>query len=206
MVSVGELLKKERVARGLTLKQIEKEIKIREKFLKAIESNEWNAFPSKIYVTGILKNYSNFLGLDPEKVTAFFRRDYERSEEVNFKRRVSSAYLTPSTKKLLIFSVVCIILFFTAYFAYQLQQFLSPPKVVIVSPTTSTFRAVDHIQITGKTEKEASITIYGERVYPNKDGVFTYMFPLKQGKNELIVEVVGANGKKTVLKQSYVKE
>ena len=89
---------------------------------------------------------------------------------------------------------------------FQLSQFLSPPRVTIVSPIASKFRSLDSIKITGKTEKEASITIYGEKVYPNKDGVFEYNFPLKQGKNELIIEVVGANGKKSVLKKDYFRE
>ena len=88
MLSVGSILKNEREKKGLLLSDIEKKIKIREKYLKAIEDENWNYFSSKIYITGILKNYSRVLNLDHKKVLAFFRRDYEKKEEVKFKKKL----------------------------------------------------------------------------------------------------------------------
>ena len=95
MTTVGEILQKERIDKGIALLDIEKQIKVREKYLRAIEENNWDFFSSKIYITGILKNYSRLLGLDEKKVLAFFRRDYEKKDEVKFKRKVSQQYLTP---------------------------------------------------------------------------------------------------------------
>ena len=106
---------------------------------------------------------------------------------------------------MIVFFASIFIIFF-GYFGYQLTLFFSPPKVVIVQPTQATFRNVERIEITGQTEKEASITIFGQRVFPNKEGQFKYALPLKKGKNELVIEVVGGNGKKTVLKQEYILE
>ncbi|MBI4009457.1 helix-turn-helix domain-containing protein, partial [Candidatus Roizmanbacteria bacterium] len=65
MLSVGEILKKHREKLGIKLSEVEKQIRIREKFLRAIEENDWNIFTSKIYISGIIKNYSQYLGLDP---------------------------------------------------------------------------------------------------------------------------------------------
>lgn len=206
MLSVGEILKKTREEQGLTLKQIEKEIKIREKFLKAIEENDWLNFSSKIYIEGIIRNYSNLLGLDEKKMQAFFRREYERKEEIKFKRKVASKYLTPETKKIISFGLTLVFVFFISYFAYQLKLYLSPPKITILQPRETLFKRIDRIKILGKTEREATVTIFGERIYQNKDGVFEFKLPLKKGKNELVIEVVGANGKKSVLKKVYVRE
>lgn len=205
MLSVGEVLKKSREKKGLTLGQIEKELRIREKFLKAIEESNWNLFTSKIYIEGIIKNYSNILDLDGKKMTAFFRREYEVNEEVKFKRRVSSKYLTPQTKKMAIYGLVIVFLFFAIYFGYQVKIYLSPPKLTFIAPQTETFKRLDKIRIIGKTDKEATITIFGERVYQNKDGEFQYDFPLKLGKNELVVELVGANGRKTIIKKEFIR-
>lgn len=203
MLTVGEILKQEREKRGLHLSDIEKEIRVRTKFLKAIEENKWDIFTSKIYIEGVIKNYAELFELDVKKMLAFFRREYEKKEEITFRKRISSKYLTPETKKYLYRFVVFISLLFLAYFLYQLKLYLSPPKVEIVSPITNTFKKESRIQIIGRTEKEAAITIFGNRIYQNKNGVFVYDFPLKKGKNMLVIEVIGANGKKTVLKKEF---
>lgn len=206
MLSVGEILRKQREKKGFTLKQVEKDIRIREKFLADIENNNWNNFSSKVYITGVIKNYSRYLNLDTEKMVAFFRRDYERVEDDQFRRGIASQYLSPETKKVAIFGIVFVCLVFALYFGYQLRLFLLPPAVTIISPVEKTFRSIEQIRITGKTEKDASVTIFGERVYQDKEGIFRYDFPLKKGKNRIDIEVTGANGKKSTLQKEFVLE
>ena len=94
MLTVGDILRKAREKQNIKLSDVEKQTRVRTKFLESIENNDWNFFSSKIYITGIIKNYSDYLGLDSKKVLAFFRRDYEKQEEVKFKTRVSLRYLT----------------------------------------------------------------------------------------------------------------
>ncbi|OGK35311.1 hypothetical protein A3F58_03405 [Candidatus Roizmanbacteria bacterium RIFCSPHIGHO2_12_FULL_37_9b] len=203
MLSVGEILKKQREKLGINLNEVEKQIKVRQKFLSAIEENNWGIFTSKVYIGGIIKNYSKILGLDPRRTLAFFRRDYERLETVKFKSRVASRYLTPETKKIVMALLIFIFLIFFGYFGYQLKLYFSPPKINIVSPKSDVFKKEDRIKILGQTEKDAAITIFGERVYQNKEGIFEFQFPLHKGQNELVIEAVGANGKKTIFKKIY---
>jgi cytoskeletal protein RodZ len=206
MFSVGEILKKERERKGISLSQVEKGIRVRKKFLEAIEQNKWESFSSKVYISGIIKNYSDYLGLDSKRSLAFFRRDYERKEDVRFKRKISSKYLTPQTKKVAIGVIAVVFLIFSIYFGYQLKLYFSIPAVNIISPKINLFTTEDKIKITGQTEKDAAVTILGDRIFQNKDGIFEYDMPLKNGKNDLTVEVVGANGRKTVLQKSYYKK
>lgn len=205
MLTVGEILKNYREKQGINLSDVEKHIKVRSKFLQAIEENNWDGFSSKIYIAGIIKNYSQYLGLDDKRVLAFFRRDYERKEEIKFKTRVSNRYLTPETRRVVFLILSCIIIFFALYFGYQLKQYFSPPNLVVLSPSSSNFTIEDKVKFVGKTDKDAAVSIFGERVYQDKYGVFTYDFPLKNGKNELTIEIVGANGKKTIIKKTFVK-
>ncbi|MBI3366333.1 hypothetical protein HY041_01745, partial [Candidatus Roizmanbacteria bacterium] len=117
----------------------------------------------------------------------------------------STKYLTPETKKAVLIILSLIIGFFVFYFGYQLKLFFSPPTLTIISPKTTTFTIEDRIKITAKTEKDAAVSIFGERVFQDKNGVFSYDFPLKNEKNELSIEIVGANGKKTVIKKTFIK-
>jgi len=159
MLSVGEILQQQRINKGLTLQQIEKYTKIREQFLKAVEENNWNFFTSKIYIKGIIKNYSRFLDLDENKMLAFFRREYEKKEDIKFKRKVSDSFLISDKKKYITLFLIIIFFLFATYFTLQLKQYFSPPKVVILSPTETTFKRKDKIKITGKTEQESLIML-----------------------------------------------
>ena len=206
MLTVGEILKKQRENQGVKLTDVEKEIRVREKFLKAIENNNWDFFSSKVYVTGIIKAYAKLLDLDQEKITAFFRREYEKKEQVEFKKRISSHYLKPETKKVILAALIFVFLLFFGYFGFQLKLYLTPPKVTIVSPVKNNVVAENKIKITGQTEKEAVITIFGERVYQNKEGIFEYDFPLRKGKNELTIEAIGPNGKRKWIKKVFQLE
>jgi len=206
MLSVGRILQQERLKKGYPLSLIEKQIRVREKFLKAIEEDNWQFFSSKIYITGIIKNYASFLGLDYKKILAFFRREYSSKEDVKFKKKVASKYLVSDTKRVVIILLIIISSLFLFYFGFQLVQYASPPKLIIIEPKQKVFKHIDKIKIIGKTDKEVSILIYGERIYQNKEGFFEYDFPLKDGTNTLQIEVTGANGKKTTLVNKYVKE
>jgi transcriptional regulator with XRE-family HTH domain len=206
MLSVGTILKKEREKKGLLLIDIEKQIRVREKYLKAIEEENWNFFSSKIYITGILKNYSRILNLDEKKILAFFRRDYEKKEEVKFKRKVTSAYLTSETKKFLKLGLVILILFFVSYFIYQLKIYFSPPSYKLLSPKVFDFTIEKNIKVVGKTDKDTAIVIAGERIYQNKEGIFTYDYSLNEGENKIIINLVGANGKKTTVEKTFFKK
>jgi cytoskeletal protein RodZ len=205
MLSVGEILKKERLNKGLTLAIIEKQLKVREKFIKAIEDNNWEFFSSKIYITGILKNYSRILGLEPKRVLAFFRRDYEKKEDIRFKKKVSSSDLTSGSKRVFRLIIFATILIFVIYFGYQLRLYFQPPKLVILSPKTTSFTTENKIKVTGQTEKDAIVTIVNQRVYLASDGTFSYELPLKEGENRIIIELTGANGKKAKVEKTFIK-
>jgi len=206
MFSVGASLQKERLRKGYTLLQVEKQIRVREKFLSALEQNNWDAFASKIYVTGIIKNYSRFLGLDDRKMLAFFRREYERKEDIRFKRRVESTFLTPDTKRLVIGAVVVIFALFIGYFLMQLKQYVSPPQIVIIEPKGTVFKRVNSIRIVGKTEKESTVMIFRQRVYQNKEGFFEYDLPLTKDQNPLLIEVTGPNGRKASVSKTFIRK
>jgi len=205
MTTVGQILKIERESQGLLLSDIEKKIRIREKYLIALESDDWNFFSSKIYIIGILKNYSRVLGLDPKKILAFFRRDYERKEEVKFKEKISSSYLISNSSTIIKFLVTLSFIFIFIYFGYQLKLYFTPPSMKIIAPTANHFTTETKIDIIAKTDKDAAVTVMGNRIYQDKLGQINYEFPLKEGENKVTFEVTGANGKKSTIVKLYYK-
>ncbi len=206
MLTVGEILKKEREKQGLTHEVIEKKLKIRRRFLVAVEEGDWSQFSSKIYVVGVIKNYAKLLGLPHDKVLAFFRREYAKQEEVAFKKRVSKRLLSTQSRLVIAAAISSVALLLIIYFGYQVKVLVTPPEVQILAPKTDRFSRISAIEIEGVTEKESEILIFGNRIFQDENGVFRYDYPLEVGKNTLVVEVTGPNGKKTVYRHDYILE
>ncbi len=70
--TVGQLLRATREAKGQTLEDVERVIRIRGKHLAALEADHFAALPSAAHARGFLKNYAQHLGLDPAAVLAAY--------------------------------------------------------------------------------------------------------------------------------------
>jgi cytoskeletal protein RodZ len=68
MKDIGNFLREKREARGVSLIEVEKDLKIRKKYLQALEEGNVDAIPGKTYLIGYLKNYSKYLGIDEENI------------------------------------------------------------------------------------------------------------------------------------------
>ncbi len=66
MDELGHILREARENKGLTLAQVQSEIRITTKFLSALEEGNYHLLPTPVHVRGFLRNYARFLGLDPE--------------------------------------------------------------------------------------------------------------------------------------------
>lgn len=73
MFEIGNTLREARVRRNLTLQQVEEDIKIRVKYVQAMENEDWDVMPGVTYVKGFLRTYSTYLGLDPDVIIGEFR-------------------------------------------------------------------------------------------------------------------------------------
>ncbi|MCL2720992.1 MAG: helix-turn-helix domain-containing protein [Treponema sp.] len=73
MESLGEKLKSARLEKGLSFDQISRETNISIRYLEALETENFNAFPGEPYVIGFLKNYGEYLDLDVQKVLSLYR-------------------------------------------------------------------------------------------------------------------------------------
>jgi len=68
MKDIGNFLKERREARGISLIEVEKDLKIRKKYLQALEEGNVDSIPGKTYLIGYLRNYSKYLGVNEENI------------------------------------------------------------------------------------------------------------------------------------------
>ena len=66
---IGRLLEQKRKERGLSLEEVEQATKIRKRYLKGLEREDYAILPDAVYARGFLKTYANYLGLDGQALS-----------------------------------------------------------------------------------------------------------------------------------------
>ena len=64
MFAIGDSLREARNRRGLSAADVQKGIRIRERYLTALEEEHWDMLPGEAYTKGFLRTYAEFLGLN----------------------------------------------------------------------------------------------------------------------------------------------
>ena len=75
MKITGELLKSERVNKGLTVLQVAQALKLSSKIISSIESGDQSQLPAKTFVRGFVKSYAEFLKLNPDVVLRQYQEE-----------------------------------------------------------------------------------------------------------------------------------
>jgi len=88
---IGTLLKQRREQRGISLEDAALHTRIRKTHLESLENNQFSDLPGQVYVTGFIRVYANYLGLDSNPLLA-------QLEEVPVKSKHHSIKLVPVSK------------------------------------------------------------------------------------------------------------
>jgi cytoskeleton protein RodZ len=77
---IGNSLREARLRQGLEFPEIEQATKIRGKYLRALEEEQFDVLPAQTYVKGFLRSYADYLGLDGQLYVDEFNSRYVRGE------------------------------------------------------------------------------------------------------------------------------
>ena len=78
MPEIGETLREARMRRRIDMTEVETATKIRAKYLRALENEEWDLLPGPTFVKTFLRTYAEYLGLDSRMLTEEYRQRFER--------------------------------------------------------------------------------------------------------------------------------
>lgn len=80
---IGERLRSAREAKGLSMREVQAETKIRQKYLEALENGDEASIPGEVYVKGFLRSYANHLGLDGHALVEQYKalKEAQRQQE-----------------------------------------------------------------------------------------------------------------------------
>ncbi len=200
MKHISDILKEERIKKGLTVDDVVASTKIRKNFILAIEEGKLGSLPSESYALGFVKNYASFLGISEPRASALFRREYDSAKMENtpkFRKAISQSkdrFNLKSPKALLVLGVIVIIL---AYVAYQFSFLVIGPKLEIVSPENQSVVTENIVVVSGKTDPTANISVNGENVYVDLSGDFKKTLYLETSQEQIEVIAKNRYGKET---------
>ena len=83
MPSIGETLREARMRQRLDIADVEERTKIRAKYLRALENEEFGLLPGSTFVKTFLRTYAEVLGLDPHVLVEEYRASYETRDELD---------------------------------------------------------------------------------------------------------------------------
>jgi len=197
--TVGSKLKLARKRKKLTIEQAEEGTKVRAKYLKAIEGDDWREFPSRIYVLGYVRRYAEYLDLESNKILSEFEAEFGRSWhgpkiKKTKKRLFENVVITPK----LIIGVLAFIFIFAlvSYIVFSINKFSRPPEVTIIHPVEEV--VLDkNILIEGKTLETAIVEINSQLVNVSDDGAFSQKVELIEGLNIFEIKAKNRLGKES---------
>ncbi len=71
--TVGDILREARLAKKLSLADVEKGISVRARYLEAVENGEYSKTPGEVFLKGMIRSYGNFLGLDGLELVTMYK-------------------------------------------------------------------------------------------------------------------------------------
>ena len=207
MSRLGDQLRMQREKKGITLDQAAADTRIREKFLKALEDDDYQSLPGAVYTRGFLRNYAEYLDLDQEELVVLFHQE----------RGIASADpvrtfrpMRPIMHRSLIFTpavlvpvvVLAGIVLFVGYLYYQFTSFAVAPTLEILEPATDAIAQESPYTLRGRTTPSGRVTVQVfpgpltlADIRPAADGTFDASVALTAGSNHVVVEVLDQTGK-----------
>lgn len=197
MKTVGEILKQARLKKNLSLEEVEKITKIRKKYLLAFEENDLKKLPSFTFSRGLLKNYSDYLGLPSKELIAIYRRQTNEEEYIDLLPKETlkdygKLYFRWTSVLGAVFSVFLIFFF---YLFPRFPFFWGKPYLKILSPRNNLVLKNEVLEIKGKTEPGMVLLINNQEVTVQENGNFITKVKLKEGENRILVIAKDKKGK-----------
>jgi cytoskeletal protein RodZ len=192
---LGEVLRTAREARFIDLARVERDTRIRVRYLSALERGDYRDLPPAVYTRGFLRNYGLYLGLDPEYLVDLYRLEsgtpidrqaVPRPRRPITRRPGRPLVITSNLVAAVILTVLVVAL--VVYVINELVTYGRTPDLRVTDPIgdVAAYTGAEYT-IRGVAEPNSTITTQGLRENPSAtadgQGVFSVRVGLLPGAN-----------------------
>ncbi len=137
MESIGEKLRLARERNNLTIEQVARETHVAKRFLKALEDEDFAAFPGETYAMGFLRSYSEYLGLNAEELVGIYRNIKIQEQPLPMNELLESKPRLPPLRIIIIAAAVVLALAAVSYLVYRATARAAGPAAAAQKPSQS---------------------------------------------------------------------
>ncbi len=193
---LGEVLRAAREERGVDLARVERDTKIRSRYLSALERGAYRELPGAVYTKGFLRNYGAYLGLDTEYLVDLYRLESAAASSERptvptpprpiATRRRGAFVITPGAVVAALLTVG--VALFIVYLVSEFVTFAGTPDLRVTTPLgdVSGWEG-DEYSFSGVTEPNARVTAETAtrktETTAGADGSFELVVALRPGSN-----------------------
>lgn len=214
METIGETLKKARLAKGLTIDELQRTTKIQKRYLHALEDNRFDMLPGTYYARNFIRQYSQAVGLDGDYMVDVYdgiaptRKKQEEGVhssrvELNRKRHSSDKQPPKSLVPKIILTVVSLLIISVVVYLTLREnsekQMIEKNKNVVVEGSIDS--SVPDMETTESESKESSTEETEESSEPEKQMITIdsevgneSQITIKNAENPIKVSFEGING------------
>lgn len=209
--TTAEQLRTARQQKKLKLENVAKKLNINLKYLKALESGNYDKLPAGTYGKNFLREYCLFLGLDYNEILKLFEHEIsigqKKGPSIFSGQIVKKRFLWAVPKLIRNIVIVVLIAICLIYLNFYLRNINSQPRLNISNPPEYLVTSARTIEVIGSTEIGVNIKINGESTLTDAVGSFSQMINLNSGINTITITAERKFGRANEIKrQVLVKE
>ncbi|MCB9978277.1 MAG: helix-turn-helix domain-containing protein [Rhodospirillales bacterium] len=143
-LSVGEVLRRNRLFYEKSIHDVESVLRIRASYLEALERGEFHRLPGRVYAIGFVRSYAEYLGLDPDAMIRKFKAQAGgHSTKPEYTLPVPASESRVAGSWVLVSSAACAILVLSLWLMFSqtdraiVPAIPAPEGIAIVPPPAS---------------------------------------------------------------------
>ena len=150
--SVGHLLRNARTAKGLSIDDISRQLRLSVQQIEAIEKEDFEKLPGRTFLRGFIRNYANLVQLNPVPLLQMLPEStrvistYERTPFKNKQISFSSNREKPGNHSLII-AIILFVIILGAYFLFENGGWNKNSDISAESVETKTESATASVEI-----------------------------------------------------------
>lgn len=146
----GDILRKERINRRITIETIAKDLKLNVNYIKSLEASEYESLPADPYVRVYLRSLAKYLSLDPDEILKKFYMERGMSIDQygcdpSNKIQVSMKEKEENRSPMLIIAVILIVLLGAFSFFANKKGWISTPDSSFSTDSATTSSASETV-------------------------------------------------------------
>jgi len=126
MESLGQKLRETREQHNFSIEQVARDTHISKQYLEALEQEDFSIIPGETYIIGFLRNYAEYLSLNPEELVALYKNIQIQEQPLPMTELLDRSRPKSSSRIIVVLAIILAVLGAGGYLIYR--SVISPER------------------------------------------------------------------------------